>query len=145
METDSVWTTLSGFGSRVEALLPMLLSEGVNAGRLSLERVARVASEAPARILGLYPRKGAIQVGADADLVIADLDREATITKDMLHTVTPWSVYEGRHVKGWPVLTLLRGEVVMEWPDDAPRAQVVGPPRGRYLRRTLERAAGGAP
>ena len=123
--------------TRVEALLPMALSEGVNAGRLTLERLAQVASENPARIFGLYPRKGAIQVGADADLVVADLDREVTITKDILHTVTPWSVYEGRRVKGWPVLTLLRGEVVMEWPDDAPRAQIVGSPRGRYLRRTL--------
>ncbi len=137
METGNVWTTISGFPSRVEALLPMALSEGVNAGRLTLERLAQVASENPARIFGLYPRKGAIQVGADADLVVADLDREVTITKDLLHTVTPWSVYEGRRVKGWPVLTLLRGEVVMEWPDDAPRAQIVGSPRGRYLRRTL--------
>jgi len=141
METGNVWTTLSGFPSRVEALLPMLLSEGVNAGRLTLERVAQVASEAPARILGLYPRKGAIQVGADADLVVADLEREATISNDMLYTAKPWTVYEGRHVKGWPVMTLLRGEVVMEWPDDAPRAQIVGAPRGRYLRRTLQAAA----
>src|SRR5579884_575292 len=141
METGNVWTTVSGFPSRVEALLPMALSEGVNAGRITLERLAQVASENPARIFGLYPRKGAIQVGSDADLVVADLDREATITKELLHTVTPWSVYEGRRVKGWPVMTLLRGEVVMEWPDDAPRAQIVGAPRGRYLRRTLQAAA----
>jgi dihydropyrimidinase len=145
METGNVWTTGRGFPSRVEALLPMLLSEGVNAGRLSLERVAQVASETPARILGLYPRKGAIQVGADADLVVVDLEREATITRAMLHTVTPWSAYEGRHVKGWPVMTLLRGEVVMEWPDDAPKARIVGAPRGRYLRRALQKAARARP
>jgi dihydropyrimidinase/dihydroorotase len=137
METGNVWTTISGFPSRVEGLLPMLLSEGVNAGRLTLERLAQVTSEAPARIFGLYPRKGAIQVGADADLVVADLEREVTVTAGMLHTATPWTIYEGRRVRGWPVMTLLRGEVVMEWPDDAPRAQIVGPPRGRYLRRVL--------
>jgi dihydropyrimidinase len=137
METGNVWTTISGFPSRVEGLLPMLLSEGVNAGRLTLERLAQVASEMPARIFGLYPRKGAIQVGADADLVVVDLQREATVTTAMLHTATPWTIYEGRHVKGWPVMTLLRGQVVMEWPDDAPRAQIVGPPCGRYLKRVL--------
>src|ERR671933_1967620 len=124
METGSAWPTLCDFPSRVEALLPMLLSEGVNAGRLSLERVAQVASEAPARILGLYPRKGAIQVGSDADLVVADLAREATITNDILYTAKPWTVYEGRLVRGWPVMTLLRGEVVMEWPEDAPKPQI---------------------
>ncbi|HEY7066540.1 MAG TPA: amidohydrolase family protein [Chloroflexota bacterium] len=137
METGNVWTTISGFPSRVEGLLPMLLSEGVNAGRLSLERLAQVASETPARIFGLYPRKGVIQVGADADLLVVDLEREATVHAGMLHTATPWTIYEGRHVKGWPVMTLLRGEVVMEWPDDAPKAEIVGPPRGRYLRRPL--------
>ena len=66
-----------------------------------------------------------------------DLEREATVHAGMLHTATPWTIYEGRRVKGWPVMTLLRGEVVMEWPDDAPKAQIVGPPRGRYLRRAL--------
>ena len=137
METGNVWTTISGFPSRVEGLLPMMLSEGVNAGRITLERLAQVASENPARIFGLYPRKGVIQVGADADLVVVDLDREATITASLLHTATPWSIYEGRRVKGWPVMTLLRGEVVMEWPDEAPKSQIVGAPRGRYLRRPL--------
>ena len=101
METGNVWTTISGFPSRVEALLPMMLSEGVNAGRLTLERLAQVASENPARIFGLYPRKGAIQVGADADLVVVDLDREATITATAAHG-HPLDVYEGRRVKGWP-------------------------------------------
>ena len=107
METGNVWTTISGFPSRVEGLLPMMLSEGVNAGRITLERLAQVASENPARIFGLYPRKGVIQVGADADLVVVDLDREATITASLLHTATPWTIYEGRRVRGWPVMTLL--------------------------------------
>ncbi len=68
METGNVWTTISGFPSRVEGMLPMMLSEGVNKGRISIERLAQVASENPARIFGLYPRKGAIVPGADADL-----------------------------------------------------------------------------
>jgi dihydroorotase-like cyclic amidohydrolase len=139
METGNVWTTISGFPSRVEGMLPMMLSEGVNNGRISIERLAQVASENPARIFGLYPKKGVILPGADADLVVVDLKRRAKITKELLHTVTPWSVYEGWDVTGWPVMTLVRGNIVMEWPEDAPRAMVTEASTGQYLRRSLGR------
>jgi dihydropyrimidinase/dihydroorotase len=141
METGNVWTTISGFPSRVEGMLPMMLSEGVNKGRISMERLARVASENPARIFGLYPKKGAIIPGADADLVVVDLKRRARITKDLLHTVTPWSIYEGWEVTGWPVMTIVRGNIVMEWLDGEPRAKISDLSAGQYLRRSL---AGGA-
>ena len=137
METGNVWTTISGFPSRVEGMLPMIVSEGVNKGRISIERVAQVASEAPARIFGLYPKKGVIIPGADADLIVVDLKRRATVTKQLLHTVTPWSIYEGWDVTGWPVMTLVRGNVVMEWPDGAPRANVTDAAPGRYVTRQL--------
>ena len=139
METGNVWTTISGFPSRVEGMLPMMLSEGVNKGRITIERVAQVASENPARIFGLYPKKGAIIPGADADLIVVDLKRRATITKQLLQTITPWSVYEGREVTGWPVMTLVRGSVVMEWPEGEPRAKVTQACVGQYLRRQLRR------
>ena len=139
METGNVWTTISGFPSRVEGMLPMMLSEGVNKGRISIERLAKVASENPARIFGLYPKKGAIIPGADADLVVVDLKRRAKITKELLHTVTPWSIYEGWDVTGWPVMTLVRGNIVMEWPESEPRATVTKDSPGRYLRRQLGR------
>lgn len=137
MDTGNVWTTISGFPSRVEGLLPMMLSEGVNKGRITIERLAQVASENPARIFGLYPRKGAIIPGADADLVVVDLRRRVKVTKELLHTVTPWSVYEGWDVTGWPVMTLVRGQIVMEWPEDAPRATVTKESVGQYVRRHL--------
>jgi dihydropyrimidinase/dihydroorotase len=137
METGNVWTTISGFPSRVEGMLPMMLSEGVNRGRITIERLAQVASENPARIFGLYPKKGAILPGADADLVVVDLKRRATITKEILHTVTPWSIYEGWDVTGWPVMTLVRGNIVMEWPEGAPRAKVTDASPGQYLRRKV--------
>ena len=140
METGNVFTTISGFPSRVEGMLPMMLSEGVNKGRISIERLAQVASENPARIFGLYPKKGAILPGADADLIVVDLKRRATITKELLHTVTPWSVYEGRDVTGWPVMTVVRGQIVMEWPEGALRAEVTDASPGRYLRRKVGRA-----
>lgn len=141
MTTDSVFTTISGFPSRVEGMLPMLLSEGVNKGRLTMERLAQVASENPARVFGLYPQKGAILPGADADLVMVDLKRRATITKQLLHTVTPWSVYEGWDVTGWPVMTVVRGHVVSEWPEGAPRANVTKESVGQYLKRRVPGAA----
>jgi len=137
METGNVWTTISGFPSRVEGMLPMMLSEGVNKGRITIERLAQVASENPARIFGLYPKKGAIIPGADADLIVVDLKRRATITKQLLQTITPWSVYEGREVTGWAVMTLVRGTIVMEWPESEPRAKVTQACVGQYLRRQL--------
>jgi dihydropyrimidinase len=137
METGNVWTTISGFPSRVEGMLPMMLSEGVNKGRISIERLAQVASENPARIFGLYPKKGAILVGADADLVVVDLKRRAKITRDILQTATPWTIYEGWEVTGWPVMTVVRGQIVMEWPENEPRARVTEAPVGQYQRRTL--------
>jgi dihydropyrimidinase/dihydroorotase len=141
METGNVWTTISGFPSRVEGMLPMMLSEGVNRGRISIERLAKVASETPARIFGLYPKKGAILPGADADLIVVDLKRRARITKELLHTITPWSVYEGWNVTGWPVMTLVRGNIVMEWPDNARRAEITDASPGRYVRRQLAGAS----
>ena len=140
METGNVWTTISGFPSRVEGMFPLMLSEGVNKGRISIERLAQVASENPARIFGLYPKKGAITVGADADLVVVDLKRRVKITRNMLHTVTPWSIYEGWDVTGWPVMTLVRGNIVMEWLEGEPRARVSDASVGQYLRRQLARS-----
>jgi len=137
METGNVWTTISGFPSRVEGMFPMLLSEGVNKGRLSMERLAQVASENPARIFGLYPKKGAILPGADGDFVVVDLKRRVKITREILHTITPWSIYEGRDVTGWPVMTIVRGNIVMQWPDDEPRAWVTDAAIGQYQRRQL--------
>lgn len=137
METGNVWTTISGFPSRVEGMLPMMLSEGVNKGRISIERLAQVASENPARIFGLYPKKGAILPGADADLIVVDLKRRATVTKELLHTITPWSIYEGWEVTGRPVMTVVRGNIVMEWPEGAPRAKVSSDSPGKYLRRSI--------
>src|SRR5687768_10878268 len=141
METGNVFNTISGFPSRVEGMLPMMLSEGVNKGRISIERLAQVASENPARIFGLYPKKGAILPGADADFVVVDLNRRVKLTKDLLHTVTPWSIYEGWDVTGWPVMSYVPGNIIMEWPANAHRAQVTDASPGQYLRRTI----GGTP
>ncbi|MBI4524622.1 MAG: amidohydrolase family protein [Deltaproteobacteria bacterium] len=134
---DNVWDTISGFSSRVESFLPVMLSEGVNKGKISLQRLAQVASENPAKIWGLYPQKGNLLPGSDADLTIVDLEKRVTVQNSMIHSTPGWSIYEGKELKGWPVMTILRGEVIMEWKDNSPRAEIVGSPGGKYVRRSM--------
>jgi len=98
----------------VETLLPLLLEEGVNGGRISLERLVELLCERPARALGLWPRKGVLAVGADADVVVVDPQEKRTIRANGLHMATDFSPYEGREVVGWPRMTVVRGRVVVE-------------------------------
>jgi len=98
----------------VETLLPLLLSDGVLQRRISLEQLVQLVSAGPAKALGIYPRKGAIAVGSDADLVFIDLAEEWTITADALHMRTDFNPYEGRRIVGRPVMTLSRGRVVFD-------------------------------
>ncbi len=98
----------------VETLLPLMVEEGVHAGRISPERLVEVLCEYPARALGLWPRKGRLAVGADADLVVVDPRERRMIRADDLHMATDFSPYEGREVRGWPRATIVRGKVVIE-------------------------------
>lgn len=110
--------------------LPVLLDEGYHKRGVPLEKIAEKASTAPARIFGIYPRKGAIQVGSDADLVIVDLEKEKVVDHRQLHSVADFSIYDGKKLKGWPVMTIKAGRVVAE--DYAIKAE---PGCGSYLRR----------
>lgn len=92
--------------------LPLLFSAGVRQGRISLQRFVEITATNPAKIYGLYPRKGSIAVGADADLAIWDPGRKVMIRKEMLHDNMDYTPYEGMQVEGWPVITMSRGEVV---------------------------------
>ncbi len=96
----------------IEARLALLYTYGVGAGRLTLERWVEVCCTAPARIFGLAGRKGALTVGADADVVIFDPDREVTLSRAVLHENCDYTPYEGCQLKGYPVLTMLRGRVI---------------------------------
>jgi allantoinase len=97
----------------LEVMLPVLL-DGVNDNKLTLERVAEITSFNPAAIYGLYPRKGAIQVGADCDLTVVDMDLKKTYSDTDRKTKCDWSPYFGRTFTGWPVMTVVRGTVVAE-------------------------------
>jgi dihydropyrimidinase len=118
----------------LQTMLPMLYSEGVRAGRITLGRFVEVTSTNAAKLFGLYPRKGAVAVGSDADLVIFDPALTRTVEGSMLKSNADYSVYEGWQVTGWPVLTLRRGEIV--YSDD----EVIGKPgSGTILEREATR------
>jgi dihydropyrimidinase len=97
----------------VETRLPLLYHVGVRQGRLSLNRLVDVGSTAPARLFGLYPRKGSLAVGADADLVLFDPDAERTLSAATLHQRTDECPFEGWTVRGYPSTVLSRGQVLM--------------------------------
>ena len=113
----------------VETRLPILFSEGVMKGRISLERFAAITATNHARLYGLFPRKGAIMVGADADIALWDPGITKPIQQADLHHGSDYTPWEGFEVTGWPVRTILRGETVMK--DGGP----IGAPTGTHLER----------
>lgn len=122
-----IWAAQIGIPG-VETLLPLALSEGVAKGRLTLERLVDALCTRPAQIFGLYPRKGVIREGSDADLVFVDLKKETTITAEKLHYKVGWTPYEGKKIRGAPVITISRGVIV------AQDGEVIGKPgRGQFL------------
>jgi dihydropyrimidinase len=108
-----IWSALAGFPG-LATMIPVLLSNGVNKHRISLERVAEVTSYNTSKIFGLYPRKGTIQPGSDADLIIVDLALKKRVSPQLLKSYSDYTIYDGWELKGWPVLTMVRGIVVME-------------------------------
>lgn len=100
--------------SGIETRLPILLSEGVNKGRISLNNLVSLTSTNIAKLLGCYPQKGIIAPGSDADFVIVDLDKEATLSAQTLHNNIDYCLFDGMKVKGLPVVTISRGSVIVE-------------------------------
>jgi len=114
LNPEHTFATIPAGMSNLETLMPMLYSEGVRTGRISVERFVSLTSTNAAKIMGLYPRKGTIEPGSDADLVIWDPERRRAIHAPEMHSATDYDVFEGRSVSGWPRLTLSRGEVVFD-------------------------------
>src|SRR5262249_22480983 len=98
----------------VETRLPLLFSEGVNKGRITLQQFVALASTNAAKLYGLHPRKGTIAVGADADIVLWDPKRKTRLTNSILHHNCDYTPYEGRELTGCPGRRRSRGEVVMD-------------------------------
>ena len=108
---NNLWDAIPGVPG-AETFLPLMLSEGVNKKRISLEKMVEVCCYNPAKTFGLVPRKGLISVGSDADLVIIDLNREAEVNEASLYSASQFSPFAGWRLKGWPTLVMLRGKVV---------------------------------
>ena len=117
------------FGSpQIETLLPLVYDGGVNTGRISVVRLVQVLCENPAHIFGLYPQKGTIAVGSDADLVVFDPNREFTIRAENQHSNAGYTLYEGRAVLGWPEMSFQRGQRLL-WEGEI----VAEPGRAQFL------------
>jgi dihydropyrimidinase len=113
MGKGDIWSALAGFPG-VATMLPVLLSHGVNEDRISIDKVAELTSYNTARIFGMYPKKGTIQPGSDADLTIVDLDLEKTVTPELLQSYSDYTIYDGWKLRGWPLMTIVRGKIIME-------------------------------
>ena len=125
---DDIWQAVSGYAG-VETSLRLFLTQGVRAGRLTLEQLVRATSEGPAQTWRLWPRKGAIAIGSDADLTVVDPDARGVIDEAALHGRSSVTPFQGTETHGAPVATIVRGRVVMR--DGA----LVGEPGGRLVTR----------
>jgi dihydropyrimidinase len=135
------FTRIPNGGPGLEDRLKMIHHFGVGAGRISLNRMVDLLATQPAKLFGLYPRKGTVAVGADADLVVFDPERRETISASTHHSRCDYSLYEGTEVVGAPELVLLRGSVLVE------DGELLGTPgSGRFIARARwgERLESGA-
>jgi dihydropyrimidinase len=108
----------------------MIHEFGVRAGRISLNRMVELLSTNPAKLFGLYPRKGTIAVGSDADIVVFDPEKKVTISASTHHSKSDYNLFEGTEVTGSPEVVLLRGHVLVEDGE-----LVASPGIGQFVRR----------
>ncbi len=124
--------TMLGGHNGIETRLIITYSEGVAKGRISLQRFVELTSSNAARLMGMYPQKGAIAPGSDADLVLIDPTMHKTVGLSDLHADSDYSIWEGWPVQGWPVTTILRGSVIVE------NGVLTGSPRdGKFVKRKI--------
>jgi len=118
---NDVWDALAGFPG-IGTLLPILLSEGVNKSRISIEKLTNLMSTNAAKIFGMFPKKGVLGKNSDADITMIDLKKEKKVTSELFGGFSDYLVYDGWNLKGWPVKTIVRGTVV------ADNFEVIGKP-----------------
>ena len=129
-----MWSATPGFPGSA-TMLPLLLSEGVNKRKIPLEKIVEVSSYNPARIFGIYPKKGTIAIGSDADFTIIDLKKKVIVKPEILKSSADWTIYDGWKFKGWPIMTIIRGNVIVE------DGEIVGKNgTGKYINRKLDGA-----
>jgi dihydropyrimidinase len=119
----------------VETRLSLAFSEGVQKGRLSINRFVELVATNPAKLCGLYPQKGIIAVGSDADIVLIDPDKRQSLDYQNLHHNAGYSPYQGWHVTGFPVTTICRGTVIVDNGE-----LVASPGHGLFLKQSIDPA-----
>lgn len=128
---EDLWAALPGFGGS-SLLYPILISEGYHKRNIPLTRLAELAAANPANHFGLFPRKGTLVVGADADLAIVDLNKRQTVTPALSHSAQDFTPFDGIELTGWPTDTIVRGQVVFS------NGQIVARPGvGQYIKRPV--------
>ena len=128
---EKIWDALAGFPG-IGTFLPILLSEGVNKNRISLEQLVKISSFNASKIFGMYPKKGSLEIGSDADITMIDLKKEKKVTSSLFGGFSDYMVYEGMNLKGWPLKTIVRGDLVAE------DFEVVGKlGHGQYIKRNI--------
>ncbi|MGH1566189.1 MAG: dihydroorotase [Nitrosopumilus sp.] len=110
---DDIWGALAGFPG-IGTALPILLNDGVNQNRINLEQLVKLTSQNAAQIFSMYPQKGTLEKNSDADITMIDLKKEKKVTSDLFGGYSDYIVYEGRNLKGWPVKTIVRGEIIAD-------------------------------
>lgn len=128
MKGNELWPAACGFGGS-SLMYPFMISEGYYKHNLPLWRIAELICENPAKCHAVYPKKGGIMVGADADFAIIDLNLEQEVTVPMLKSAQEYTPFEGMKLKGWPVMTILRGKKAYE------NGEIVGEPVGEFIKR----------
>jgi dihydropyrimidinase len=120
---ESIWKAVPGYPV-LATHLPVLIEEGYHKQKISLPKLVGTVTENPARLFGLYPKKGALLPGSDADLVVLDLDQERVVRAEDLPSRSDFSLYEGQALRGWPTTVIKSGRVVYE------NGKIVTPLRG---------------
>ena len=121
-----MWTSPAGMAS-IETLASLMINE-VSQGRITINQLVSVLSENPAKVFGIYPEKGSLEVGTDADITIVDLNVKSTIKKEQLHSKSKITPFDGYNITGATVQTIVRGRTV------AKNGQIVGEPGGKFIR-----------
>lgn len=111
---NNIWNALPGICNGMEHWLPVMMTYGVNAGRISMEDMVNVCSTNNAKVFGMYPDKGILAEGSDADIVIIDPHKKSTIDENFYHTRSDWSIYYGWDVEGMATHTIVNGQVVLD-------------------------------
>jgi len=121
LDGNTVWDALAGFPG-IGTLLPLMLSEGVNKNKITISQLVNLTSMNAAKIFGMYPTKGSLELNSDADITLIDLKKEQKVTTDLFGGFSDYIVYDGWKLKGWPVKTIVRGQIIAE------DFQVIGKP-----------------